>query len=323
MKRRDTVLALLALGTLPFVVKAQPAGKVWRIGVLGLESGPLSYGGAFREQFRTRGYVEGRNFVVESRWAAGNAERLPELAAELVRLKVDAIVAVATLPAAAAKRATNTIPIVLIAADPVGSGLVASLAHPGGNVTGVSLQSTDLAGKRLQLLRELLPRVTRVAVLVLKGSSAGALFLEQTRTAAEPLDMKLVVQEVTTTEGLADAFAAMERERAQALVVQSNPVTTEHRKRVVELAAQFRLPALFEWRIFVDAGGFMSYGPSLAEIFRRAAFYVDQILKGAKPADLPIEQPTKFESVINLTTAKALGLTIPQSVLARVDEVIQ
>ena len=242
MKRRDAVLAFLALATHPVFARAQQAGKVWRIGTLGLESSPTEYDKAAREQLRNLGYIEGRNLLIEARWAAGNEARLPELAAELVRLKVDLIVATAHPPVAAAMGATRTIPIVMVASDPVGSGLVASLAHPGGNVTGVSFQSTDLAGKRLQLLREILPEVTRVAVLVLKGSPAGPLFLEQIRAAAQPIGIALVVQEVNTPSAFAGAFMAMVRERAQVLVVQSNSITIEHHKRVVELAAQHRLP---------------------------------------------------------------------------------
>jgi putative ABC transport system substrate-binding protein len=320
-------LALLALGALPFAAEAQPSGKVWRIGYLSPGSGPTEFLEAFRAELRRLGYVEGRNLLIEYRWATGKAERLPELAAELVRLKVDLIVTPATFSAAAAKRATSTIPIVMAAAsDPVGGGVVASLARPGGNVTGMSIQSTDLAGKRVQLLREILPSATRVAVLVFRiGTPGGStqFFLEQTRTAAQPMGITLVVQEVHDAEALAGAFAAMQRERAQALIVQVTPFTNDHRKRIVELAAKHRLPAIFEVRASVDAGGFMSYGPSLLEIFRRAAFYVDRIFKGAKPAELPVEQPTKFEMVVNLKTAKALGLTIPQSVLERADEVIR
>jgi putative ABC transport system substrate-binding protein len=325
MNRRDTVLALLALGTAPQLAIAQQAGTVWRVGYLAPGSGPNAFVEAFREELRSLGYIEGRNLSIEYRYAAGKEERVPELAAELVRLKVDVIVTPATPTIAAAMRSTSTIPIVMIApTDAVGSGLVASLARPGGNVTGMTYLSTDLAGKRLQLLREVLPKATRVAVLALKGGgSATELFLEKLRAAARQMGVTLIVRMENEAAALGDAFAAMRRERAQALIVELTPFTGENRKRIVELAAQHRLPTLIETSGFVREGGLMSYGPSLLEMFRRSAHYVDRIFKGAKPADLPVEQPTKFELVINMKTAKALGVTIPQSLLARADEVIR
>jgi len=268
--------------------------------------------------------VEGRNLIIEYRWAVGRQERLPELAAELVRLKVEIIVTAVTPAIEAAKRATSTIPIVMAAvADPVGSGLVVGLARPGGNVTGLTALSTDLAGKRLHLVRELVPKATRVTVLALRGTSATKLLLEEMRAAAQQLGVQLVGQEVKEAGDLPSAFAAMLRERAQALIVQASPLSGDNARRIAELAAQHRLPAMYEVRSSVEAGGLVSYGPSFSEMFRRAAFYVDRILKGAKPADLPIEQPTKFELVINMKAAKALGLTIPQALLARADQVIQ
>jgi putative ABC transport system substrate-binding protein len=324
---RRVFIATTALGALSFastVTSAQPVSKAHRIGFLTLYSGPNESFEAFREGLRELGYVEGRTIIIEYRWGAGKAERLPELAAELVRLKVDVIVAASTLPIEAAKRATSTIPIVMAAvADPVGSGLVTSLARPGGNVTGMTLMSTELVGKKLQLVRELLPKATRVAVLAYRSASATPRFLEQMRVAAQQIGVQLVVQEVSGAEDLPGAFATMQRERAQALIVQLSPLTSEHHRQVEELAAQHRLPAMYEVRFFVDAGGLVSYGPNRPESYRRAAFYVDKILKGAKPADLPVEQPTKFELVINMKTAKVLGLTIPQSLLLRADEVIQ
>ncbi len=325
MNRRDTVLALIALGTSPFAAEAQQAGKVWRIGWLSSASGPNENVTAFLEEIRGLGYVEGRNLAIEYRWAAGKEERLPELAAELAALRIDIIVTVATLPVIAAKRATSTIPIIMTApSDAVASGLVASLARPGGNVTGMTFLSTDLAGKRLQLLREVLPKATRVAVLAFKGTSGGTeLFLEQLQASARQMGITLVVRKENEAAALAGAFAAMQRERAQALFVQVTPFTFESRERIVELATQHRLPTVIESRAFVDVGGLMSYGPNLPEMYRRSAHYVDRIFKGAKPADLPVEQPNKFEMVINLKTAKALGLTIPQAVLARADEVIR
>lgn len=322
--RRKLVLALGA-GALcaPFGAHAQQPGKVWRIGFLTLGFGPGEEVEAFREKLRELGYDEGRNLAIEYRFAAGNEERLAQMAADLVRQKVDIIVTLTLTVALAAKRATSTIPIVMAAAaDPLGSGIVASLARPGGNVTGMSTLSTDLAGKRLQLLHELRPGARRVAVLASKGT-ASPFFIEQLRLAAKPLGITLVVQQVSEVEGFAGAFALMDRERAQALVVQSNPLARNHRKRIAELAAEHRLPSIFEHRTYVDAGGLMSYGPNLPELHRRAAAYVDKILKGAKPGDLPVEQPTKFELFINGKTAKALGIKIPQSLLISADKVIE
>jgi putative ABC transport system substrate-binding protein len=325
MNRRDTVLTLLALGVAPHSAFAQQPGKVWRVGYLSPGTGPNDFHDAFREGLRDLGYVEGRNLLTEYRWAAGKEERLPELVAELVALRVDIIVTVATQAVVAAKRATSTIPIIMTApTDAVASGLVASLARPGGNVTGLTFLSTDLAGKRLQLLRELLPKVTRVAVLSYKGIAGGTqLMLEKLEVASRQMGITLVVRIENEAAALAGAFEAMQRERAQAVFVQSTPFTSDNRKRIAELAMQHRLPAMIESRAFVDAGCLMSYGPNLLEMYRRSAHYVDRIFKGAKPADLPVEQPNKFEMVINLKTAKALGLTIPQSVLAQADEVIR
>ena len=325
---RRAFLAVTAAGGLiamPAFARAQQAGKIQHIGFLALTSGPTYTTEAFRQRLRELGYVEGRKLTIEYRWAAGKTERLPDMAAELVRVKVEVIVGVSTPVIEAARRATSTIPIVMAAvADPVGSGLVASLARPGGNVTGLSLLSTELVGKRLQLVRELLPKATRVAVLDVHGYTAATRpYLEQMRAAAQQMGVQLIVQEVTEAGDLPGAFTAMQRERAQALDVRASPFSTENAKRIVELAAQHRLPAMYDARSFVEAGGLVSYGPSLPEMFRRAAFYVDRILKGAKPADLPVEQPTKFELVINLKAAKALGLTIPPAILARADQVVE
>jgi len=324
MNRRDTVLAVLALGAAPHLAFAQQAGRVWRVGFLSSQSGPAENTEAFRDQLRILGYIEGRNLSIEYRWSAGVDERLPEIAAALVQLKVDVIVTSAGLPPAAAKRATSTIPIVTAAtADPVGQGLVASLARPGGNLTGLSMQSTDLTGKRVQLLREIVPKATRVAVLAMKGTPATPLLLAQMRTVTQQMGLTLIVQEVNEPGVLAGAFAAMQGAGAQLLIVQQAPFTAANRKPIVDLAAKHHLPAMFDLRQFVDDGGLISYGPSIPDLFRRAAHYVDLIFKGAKPADLPVEQPTKFQMFVNLKTAKALGLTIPQSVLARADEVIR
>jgi len=325
VKFKALVLAL-AVGLLaaPLAAQAQRETKVHRIGYLNLRSGPNAQDEAFLKGLHELGYVEGRNLVIEYRWAAEKEDRLPALAADLVQLNVEVIVTSATPAILAAKRATSTIPIVMAAvADPVGSGLVTSLGHPGGNVTGMTLLSTELAGKRLQLMREFLPRATRVAVLALGGASATPLLLTAMRAAAQKIGIELVVQLVTKADELPGAFTKFQEARAQALIVQVSPLTIEQREKIVELAARQRLPAMYEIRPFVDAGGLVAYGPDAVEMYRRAATYVDKILKGAKPGDLPVEQPTKFELVINLKTAKALGLTIPRSLLQRADEVIQ
>ena len=324
MKKRDSLFALLALGAAPFTSTAQQPGKVWRIGYLDMISGPDQQVKAFSEQLRALGYVEGSNLSIEYRWGDGKEERLPELAAELVRLKVDVIVTRATIAAAAAKRATSTIPIVMAgSADPVGAGLIASLARPGGNVTGLTLNSTEIVGKRLQLLRELVPKSTRIATLVWEKSLTKQLFLEEVRAAARQMGVTLILQEANTPEAIISAFGVMQRERAQALIVPTAPFIDNNRKQILELAGKHRLPTMFESRAFVDEGGLMSYGPNRIEMQRRAAYYVDRILKGAKPPDLPVEQPTKFAMYINLKTAKALGINVPQALLMRADEVIQ
>ena len=303
---------------------AQTPDKVWRIGVLSTLPGPDGTFRAFVEGLRALGYVEGRNISFEYRWAAGKIDRLPDLARELALLKVDVILASTGPAAIAAKRATSSVPVVMVTVpDPVAMGLVASLGRPGGNVTGTTNMSTDLAGKSLQLLREWFPKSTRIAVLVWKGAPATPLYLELLQAAAQATGVTLVVQQENQPEALAAAFAGMQNERAQALLVQVSPFTFEHRKQIVELAAQHRLPAVFAAREFVEVGGLMSYGPSQHELMRRAAYFVDRIFKGDKPADLPVEQPTRFEITLNVKTAKALGITIPQSLLLRADEVIQ
>jgi len=316
----------IALGVLahPFAAWAQREGKVHRIGYLNLRAGPVLQDEAFVQALRELGYVEGRNLIIDYRWAAEKEEQLPALAAELVALKVEVIVTSATPAVSAAKRATNTIPIVMAAvADPVGSGLVASLGHPGGNVTGMTLLSTDLAGKRLQLVREILPRAKRIAVLALGGLSATPLLLAAMRAAGQTMDLELITQLVTKPEELPGAFTEFQKAGAHALIVQVSPLTLDQRDTIVEQAAQHRLPAMYDVRAFVDAGGLVAYGPDLVAMYRRAAAYVDRIFKGAKPGDLPIEQPTKFEFVINLRTAKTLAISIPQGLLLRADEVIQ
>ena len=312
----------------PLAAEAQQAVKVARIGWLGNNPGNSPHlREAFLQGLRDLGYVEGRNLVMEYRFAEGKLERLPALAAELVALKVDVIVGPATASALAAKQAIRTIPIVFpAAADAVTSGLVTSLARPGGNVTGLSFLGPELIGKRLEQLKQAVPGVSRVAVLWQPGAlgeRTDKYILKEAEVAARALGVRPQFVEARGPADFDRAFSDMTRARAGALTVWSTPMFVSERRRLVDLAAKNRLPAVYPWREFVDAGGLMSYGPDLADMFRRAATYVDKILKGAKPADLPVEQPTKFELVINLKTAKALGLTIPASVLARADEVIQ
>ena len=320
--RRELLLALGALAAMP--AYSQQANKVWRIGYLSAASGPDELlEGAFLQELRSLGYIEGRNMLIEYRWAGGNNERLQEFAAELARIKVDVIVASPTPAALAAKHATSTIPIVSSTADPVGSGLVASLARPGGNVTGVAGNATEIAAKRLQLLRETVPKAARIALLV-SSTVPGKLVVTEMQAAAKQMGFTLVVQaQPATSDGLAVTLAAMQSAHAQGLIVQQNAFTTENRKQIADLAIKFRLPSMFESRLPVDAGGFMSYGANQSRARRRVAYYVDLVLKGAKPADLPIELPTNLEMVINLKTARALGLTIPQSVLLQATEVIK
>jgi putative ABC transport system substrate-binding protein len=320
------ILFVLALGVLvaPAAAPAQAPAKTPRIGVLRAGAPPDHLLEAFREGLRDLGYVEGRNIVLEYRWAEGQLDRLPELAAELVRLKVDLIAPWSTPAALASRNATTTIPIVFGGVgDPVRIGLVASLAHPGGNATGVSLLAEELSGKRLELLRETVPRATRVAMLWNSTNPSMVSRAQSAQTAAGVLGVTLQSLGVYDLVTFDNAFATITRTRPDVLLTLIDPFTNQHRKRIVDFAATQRLPAIYEAREFVDAGGLMSYGPSLAALHRRAATYVDKILKGAKPADLPVEQPTRFEMVINLKAARALGLAIPQSVLMRADQVIQ
>ncbi len=323
IRRRPLIASGILLGA-HGALFAQTPDRVWRIGVLSTLSGPDEAIRAFVEGLRGLGYVEGRNLSIEFRWAAGKVDRLPELAKELGLLKVDVIFAPSGATALVAKGATSSTPIVMaIGADPVAIGLVGSLGRPGGTVTGTTNMSTDIAGKSLQLLREWFPKTTRIAVLARKGAPATPLYPEQLRAAAQVAGVVLVLQQANQPEALAGAFAAMQQARAQALVVMASPFTSEHRKQIVELAAQHHLPAVFGRREFVEAGGLMSYGPSQLALTRRAAYFVDRIIKGAKPADMPVEQPNTFELLINAKTTKALGITIPQSLLLRADEVIQ
>jgi putative ABC transport system substrate-binding protein len=312
----------------PFAAEAQQAAKIARIGWLAgnLTASP-HLREAFRQGLRDLGYVEGRNVVIEYRDAEGKLERLPALATELVALNVDVIMVGGTRAALAAKQATKTVPIVFASAvDPVMDGLVASLARPGGNVTGLSALAPELVGKRLELLKQVVTGVSRVTVLWEPGSLGERTerdILKEAEVAARALGVRLQLVEARGPEDFDRAFSDMTRARAGALIALGGTMFLIERRRLVDLAAKNRLPAMYPLREFVDAGGLMSYGPNNVDLFRRAATYVDKILKGAKPGDLSVEQPTKFELVINLKTAKDLGLTIPQSVLARADEVIQ
>jgi putative ABC transport system substrate-binding protein len=306
--------------------QAQQPGKIPRIGILvGASASSVSTRvEALRRRLRELGYVEGKNIVIEYRYAEGKLERLPDLAAELVRLKVDVIVTSAGPAVSAAKKASATIPIVFAtAADPVGAGLVSSLARPGGNITGLSLMAPDLNGKRLELLKEAFPKVRRVAFLWGSGGARGNLTLTEMEAAAKALRIKLLSLEVRSLDDFESAFARAKREGAQALITTVSPLFNDQQRQVLDFSAKNRLPAMYPASEFVEAGGLMSYGPNYTDSWRRAAGYVDKILKGAKPADLSVEQPTKFELIINLKAAKQIGVTIPQRVQARADKLIK
>ena len=307
----------------PLAAEAEQAGKVWRIGVLLASDSPNVE--AFRQELRKLGYVEGRNILIEYRWHEGKYDRLPALAAELVNLKPDLILVAGPQPTLALKAATTTVPIVFAgAADPVGLGLVSSLAHPGGNLTGfATLVPEEFGAKQVQLLRVAVPAAARMAVLIRPENPMHRTYLPQTVAAAKKLSMRLQILEARTPTELDSAFAAATREHADVLLVLADNLFNAHRTQIVALAAKSRLPTLYLWKEDVLAGGLMSYAPLLSDMFRRVPTYVDKILKGAKPADLPVEQPTKFELIINLKTAKALGLTIPPALLARADQVIE
>jgi putative tryptophan/tyrosine transport system substrate-binding protein len=313
------------LFVLCFSTDAQQPKKFWRIGELGASSpsaNPARYD-AFRQRLRELGYVEGKNIAIEGRYAEGQLERLPDLAAELVRLKVDVIVARGLPAARAAKEATATIPIVIQGGDPVRTGLVASLAHPGGNVTGFSDATVDVITKRLELLKEVAPKVSQVAILWNPANPTNPLQLKDSQAAGPALGLKLLALDVKGVDDFERVFAAIKKDRAGGLLVPADPMFGSQRKRIIDFATKNRLPAIYSSSENAEAGGLMSYGTNFADLYRRVADYVDKILKGTKPADLPIEQPMKFEFVINLKAAKQIGLTIPPNVLARADRVIR
>ena len=326
MAKKIFVFALGAIFlTLSFASDAQQPGRIPRIGILFASSASVQSARveAFRQRLRELGYVEGKNIFIEYRYAEGKPERLPDLAAELVGLKVDVIV---TVPQAilAAQKASPTIPIVFaLHPDPVGTGIVSSLARPGGNITGLSYMAPDLDGKRLELLKEAFPKVVRVAFLWQSGGPRGNLTLTEMEAAAKALGIKLLSLPVRSLDDFESAFARAKREGAQALITTLGGLITTQQRQVLDFAAKNRLPAMYSASEFVEAGGLMSYAPSYTDLFRRAADFVDKILKGTKPADLPVEQPINFEFIVNLQAAKQIGLTIPPNVLARADKVIR
>jgi putative ABC transport system substrate-binding protein len=322
--RRQFVSALGGAAAWPLAARAQqPASKLPTIGFLGADAAAFSpWTAAFVARMRELGWIEGRTIAIEYRWSEGRPERYAEIAAEFVHLKVDVIVTVGSA-VPTVKQATSVIPIVFaVGIDPVGSGLVASLSHPGGNVTGLSIQATDLAGKRLELLREIVPQLRRLAIMFDVGNPQPVLEMGETQAAARTLGLEVAPLVIQRADDIAPAFAAL-KPQADALYVAVDQLVVANLTRILTLALGARLPTIFSTRDFVKAGALMSYGPNYSDLFRHSADYVDKILRGTKPGDIPVEQPTKFELVINLTTAKALGLTIPESFLARADEVFE
>jgi ABC-type uncharacterized transport system substrate-binding protein len=328
MKRRQFITLLGGTAVAwPLTARTQQTGKMSRIGYLGSSSPSLEphYVEAFRQKLRDLGHVDGENIVIEYRWAGGQDDRLPNLATELVRLEPDIIVTTGTPGTLAAMHATKTIPIVMASAgDPVGVGLVASLVRPGGNVTGFAILAPELEGKRLELLKQAVPELSRIAILWNPSNPAIVSSFDAIETAGRALRISLdPVAEVRRADELDNAFFAIASARPHALVVLADRFLLAHRKRIVEFAAVKRLPGMYPYREYVDAGGLMSYAPSNIELFRGAATYVDKILKGAKPGDLPVQEPTRFELIVNLKNAKAIGIDVPPSLLARADEVIE
>jgi len=326
MKKATSTLFILATLILApvYPAQAQKQAAIPRMGLLYLGAPPNAILDGFMQGMRELGYIEGKNIIIEYRFAEGKEDRLPELATELVRLKVDAIFTAGTPAIFALKQATKTIPIVFFStSDPIGTGVVASLAHPGGNITGVSALASDLWPKRLELLKEISPKLSRVAMVWNKNNAAMALEARATQDVAGPLGVALQDRGIKDTNELEAVFAVMTKDRPDAFLALMDPVLNSQRTRILDFLAKNRLPAIFQSRDWVEAGGLMSYGPSYPELFHRIAIQMDKVLKGAKPADIPLEQPTKFELVINLTTAKQIGLTIPPNVLARADKVIK
>ena len=327
MERR-TFLALVSASLLvaPLAAEAQQGGEVYRVGFLGNSTAALEANlvGPFREGLRELGYVEGQNIAIEYRWAEGQYERFPALIAELLARKVDVIVTAGTPASLAVKKATTSVPLVMVAVgDPVGTGLVTSLARPGGNLTGLISIAPDLEGKRLELLREVVPKLSHVSVLTNPANPFHALSEKQIRAAASVMHMKVHFVSVRAEPEIDHAFGMITRQRPDGLIMLADRVFLHNRVRIADFATRNRIPGVYAYTELVDAGGLMSFGPSYPGMHRRAAYFVDKILKGAKPADLPMEQPAKFELVINLKTAKVLGLTMPPSLLLRADQVIE
>jgi putative ABC transport system substrate-binding protein len=325
IKRRDVVTLLGGAAAWPLAARAQPAGKLPTIGCLGpgTSATQSQLVAAFVQRLRELGWIEGRTVAIEVRWAEGRSERAVEIAADFVRMKVDALVTAGTPVTLAAKQATAAIPIIFVnVSDPVASKLVASLARPGSNITGLSNQTRELAGKRLELLREVVPGLHRLAILVNVGNPAAVLEMGEAQAAARTLGLDVTALEIRRREDIAHAFEAL-KGRADALYVQGDLLTVANRIAINSWVLGLRLPTMYAFREEIQAGGLMSYGASAPDLFRRAADYVDKILRGAKPADIPVEQPTKFDLVINLTTAKVLGLTVPATLLATADELIE
>ena len=327
MNRRAFVTSVAAVFAAPLAVEAQQVAKTARIGVLlpGSATDPSErYVGAFRQGLRDLGYTEGRDLTLEIRYAEGQQERLPSLVAELLGLKIDVLVTAATRPTRAAQEATNTVPIVMAdVGNPIAAGFVASLARPGANITGVSALSEELSTKRLELLKEAIPRVSRVGVVLDPTHPTNSLDLRRSEPAAKALGLSLRPVHITRRDDIDAAFAKVARERVDALIVLVFEAAYVERLTILRLIVRDRLPAMYPWLEGAQGGALMSYGVDLPQLFRRAALYVDKILRGAKPANLPVEEPTKFELVINLKTAKALGLTMPKSLLVRADQIIE
>src|SRR5215470_2023640 len=323
MTKIFVVALLIAVLLITGSARAQQAKKIPRIGILFIGGRNQPHLEAFKQGLRERGYTEGKNIDFEYRYAEGREDRLPELAAELVQLKVDVIVVTADVSAQAAQQATKTIPIVVTTGDPVTWGLADSLAKPGGNVTGLSVLLADLSGKRVEILRETFPKLTRLATLWNPTERVATPVFKETSTAAQALSLQLDSFEVQTLQDIEKAFAEMPKLRPNALLVLLSPLVTLHSQRIVEMAFKQHLPGMYPTRQFAEEGGLMAYGPLIGDLYRRAATYVDKILKGAKPADLPIEQPMKFEFIVNLKIAKQIGVTIPPNVLVRADRVIK
>lgn len=317
------IVALVLTFVMCGVVAEAQQKKIPRIGVLFIGSKNQPHLEAFKQGLRERGYTEGKNILFEYRYAEGNNDRLPQLAAELVSDKVDVIVTTASVSAIAARRVTKTIPIVMTSGNPLESGLAASLAKPGGNVTGLTVLSVDLSGKRVELLTETFPKTTRIAALQSPQDFEAGAGYKETQEAAKAFSLRLHPVEVQSANDFEPAFAQMNKAGETALLVILSPMITFNSRRIVELALKYRLPGMYPTKQFAEEGGLMAYGPLIADLYRRSATYVDKILKGANPGELPVEQPTKFELVINLKTAKQIGVTIPANVLARADRVIK